>query len=53
MLYAKDFRKIARESLKGKWILAVLVCLVAAFMGANQRRDSVGIAGRGAKSILS
>jgi len=35
MLYAKDFRKIARESLRGKWILAVLVCLVAFFLGAN------------------
>ena len=35
MLYAKDFRRIARESLKGNWILAVLVCLVAGFLGAN------------------
>jgi len=35
MLFAKDFRKIARESLKGKWILAVLVCLVAFFLGAD------------------
>lgn len=35
MLFAKDFRKIARESLKGKWILAILVCLVAYFLGAN------------------
>lgn len=35
MLFAKDFRKIARECLKGKWILAILVCLVAYFLGAN------------------
>jgi len=42
MLYAKDFRKIARESLKGNWILAVLVCLVAAFLGANPVFSSGG-----------
>ena len=42
MLYAKDFRRIARESLKGNWILAVLVCLVAAFLGANPVFSSGG-----------
>ena len=42
MLYAKDFRRIARESLKGSWILAVLVCLVAAFLGANPVFSSGG-----------
>ena len=42
MLYAKDFRKIARESLKGNWILAVLVCMVAGFLGANPVFSSGG-----------
>ncbi len=42
MLFAKDFRKIARESLRGKWILAVLVCLVASFLGANPVFSSNG-----------
>lgn len=35
MLLAKDFRKIARDALKGKWVLAVLVCLIAGLLGAN------------------
>ena len=42
MLYAKDFRRIARESLKGNWFLAVLVCLVAGFLGANPVFSSGG-----------
>ena len=42
MLFAKDFRKIARESLKGKWILAILVCLVAYFLGANPVSSTSG-----------
>ena len=42
MLFAKDFRRIARESLKGKWILAILVCLVAYFLGANPVASTSG-----------
>jgi hypothetical protein len=33
MKYAADFRSIARESLKGKWGLAVITGLVAALLG--------------------
>ena len=29
MKYAADFRRIAREALSGKWMIAVLVGLVA------------------------
>ena len=30
---AKDFRKIAREALTGKWSIAVIVALVASLLG--------------------
>ena len=33
MKYAADFRAIARDSLRGKWKIAVLVGLVAALLG--------------------
>ena len=33
MKIAEDFRKIARESLTGKWLIAVLVGLVASLLG--------------------
>ncbi len=33
MKYASDFRRIAREALKGKWILATVVTFVASFIG--------------------
>lgn len=42
MLFAKDFRRIARESLKGKWLIAVLVCIVAYLLGANPVNSSTG-----------
>ena len=29
MKYAADFRKIARETLTGKWKIVILFCLVA------------------------
>lgn len=35
MLVAKDFRKIARDALRGKWVLAVLTGWVATFLGAS------------------
>lgn len=34
MKCAADFRRIARESLRGKWLMAVLAGLVAAILGA-------------------
>ena len=34
MLKAKDFRKMARESLKGSWLLAVGAGLIASLLGA-------------------
>lgn len=33
MLYAADFRRIAREALRGKWALAVLTGIVATLLG--------------------
>ena len=35
MLYAKDFRSIARETLAGKWGLAIGSTFVAALLGAE------------------
>lgn len=35
MLLAKDFRRYAREALKGRWIKAGAVALVAALLGAS------------------
>lgn len=37
MLYAEDFRRIAREALDGKWALAVGTGLVAAILGGQSR----------------
>jgi uncharacterized membrane protein len=34
MLYASDFRRIARETLRGKWTLSVVTGLVAVLLGA-------------------
>lgn len=33
MKYAADFRYIAREALRGKWLIAVVVGLVASLLG--------------------
>ena len=35
MKYAADFRQIAREALSGKWMIAVLVGLVASLLGGG------------------
>ena len=35
MKYASDFRAIARDALRGKWVIAVIVGLVAALLGAG------------------
>ena len=36
MSVAADFRKMAREALRGKWGIAVLVGLVAAILGGAE-----------------
>ncbi|MBQ3258723.1 MAG: hypothetical protein IJA67_15125, partial [Oscillospiraceae bacterium] len=35
MKYAADFRYIAREALRGKWLIAVLTAFVASLIGAQ------------------
>ena len=35
MKYAADFRYIAREALRGKWLIAVLSAFVASLIGAQ------------------
>ena len=35
MKIASDFRKIAREALNGKWLIAVAVGLVAVILGGT------------------
>lgn len=35
MKYAADFRYIAREALRGKWLVAVLTAFVASLIGAH------------------
>ena len=35
MKYASDFRAIVREALRGKWVIAVIVGLVAALLGSG------------------
>lgn len=35
MKYAADFRKLARNALKGKWAMAVIVCLLASLLGGT------------------
>lgn len=42
MLYASDFRRIARESLNGKWLIAVLTGFIAALLGGSTTGGSSG-----------
>ena len=35
MKYAADFRYIAREALRGKWLISVLTAFVASLIGAQ------------------
>ncbi|MDF2485162.1 MAG: hypothetical protein K0R46_1330 [Herbinix sp.] len=42
MLYAEDFRRMAREALRGKWALAVITGLVAALLGAGSMGGNSG-----------
>lgn len=42
MLYAEDFRRIAREALNGRWALAVGTGFVAALLGAGSVGGSSG-----------
>lgn len=37
MLYAADFRKIARDALRGKWALAIGTGFIAVLLGASSR----------------
>ena len=37
MKYAADFRYIAREALRGKWLIAVVVGLVASLLGGAEQ----------------
>jgi len=41
MMYASDFRRTAREALSGKWVIAVIVGLIATLLGGSA--DSGGI----------
>ena len=34
-MYAADFRKIARDSLRGRWLVAIITTLVAGLVGAT------------------
>lgn len=34
-MYAADFRKVARDSLRGRWLVAILTTLVAAWLGGT------------------
>ena len=49
MLFAADFRRIAREALRGKWLLAVVTGLVASLLGAETYYTG-GSSGRGGSS---
>jgi len=35
MKFAADFRKLARNALRGKWAMAVIVCLLASLLGGT------------------
>ena len=41
MKYAADFRYIAREALRGKWLIAVVVGLVASLLGGAGPADEI------------
>jgi uncharacterized membrane protein len=50
MLYAEDFRRIAREALQGKWALAVGTGFVAMLLGAESGGGSSGGNSSGGRS---
>lgn len=55
MKYAADFRKIARETLYGKWKLAILVCFIALFLGATSAEGlslELELEGNWAKAVV-
>ena len=41
MKYAEDFRKIARDALRGKWGIAVIAGIIAALLGGTDRYFSI------------
>ena len=54
MKYASDFRAIARNALKGKWGIAVIVCLIATLLGgAGSEGPSVKLNVEGSKMMLA
>jgi uncharacterized membrane protein len=56
MLLAADFRRIAREALKGRWALAVITGLVATLLGANSiggGRSGGNSSGQGDSSLFN
>ena len=55
MKYAADFRNIARETLYGKWKLAILVCFIALFLGATSAEGlslELELEGNWAKAVV-
>ena len=47
MLKAKDFRKYAREALKGNWLKAGVVSVVAGFLGASMGINGISTSSMG------
>lgn len=55
MKYAADFRKIARETLYGKWKLAILVCFIALLLGGTSAEGlslELELEGNWAKAVI-
>ena len=54
MKYAADFRELARNALRGKWGIAVIVCLVATLLGgAGSEGTNVNLNVEGGQANLS
>ena len=54
MKYAADFRELARNALRGKWGIAVIVCLVATLLGgAGSEGTNVNLNVEGSQANLS
>lgn len=41
-MYAADYRQIARDRLKGKWVMAIIVGFIASIMGGSIAMDYTG-----------
>lgn len=54
MKYAADFRELARGALRGKWGIAVIVCLIATLLGgAGSEGPSVNLNVEGSQANLN